>query len=120
MGLAQVDAQFRKAMVQDRKESRQHIGRERWDDAELQPSSQQPAAMAREIDQVAGGGQHLLAPARDLDAGFGQCDVARTAFDQVDPKQFSRSRICMESAGWLTVQASAARPKWRCWARACK
>ena len=44
--------------------------------------------MACEIDQVAGGREHLLAPARDLDAGFGQRDVARTAFDQVDPKQF--------------------------------
>src|SRR5262245_49354459 len=34
------------------------------------------------------------------------------------PRNFSRSRICMDSAGCVTAQASAARPKWPCSAKA--
>src|SRR5262245_49963697 len=34
------------------------------------------------------------------------------------PRNFSRSRICIDSAGCVTAQASAARPKWPCSAKA--
>ena len=40
--------------------------------------------MPREIDKVARGGQHPFAAADDLDAGLGECRLARPALDQFD------------------------------------
>ncbi len=39
--------------------------------------------MAREIDQVAGGGQNLLGALRHLQAGIGERDIARAPLDQI-------------------------------------
>ncbi len=59
--LSQFDNQVGVAGLQKRQQFRQEIGRERGNDAELQFSLEQPALMAREIDEVAGGRQHLIA-----------------------------------------------------------
>ena len=61
LGLAQFDLQLRIAALQRRQDFRQHIGRERGDDAELQPPGQQPAAVAGEIVEITG---RRPAPAR--------------------------------------------------------
>ncbi len=80
--LAQLDAQVRIAPLQHGQDLRQHIGRDRGDDAELHAAGQQPAAMAREIRQVAGRGQHALGALRHLGADVGQGDFARPPLDQ--------------------------------------
>ena len=80
--LAQLDAQVRIAALQHRQDFRQHIGRDRGDDAELHAPGQQPAAMEREIREVAGRGQHPLGALRHLDADVGQGDLARPPLDQ--------------------------------------
>ncbi len=79
--LAQLQLQIGKSRLQQRQDARQQIGRERWDHAERQSSDQNAAAMARKIDQVARGRQHVLAASGDLAADFGEHHVARTALD---------------------------------------
>ena len=39
---------------------------------------------------------------------------------RAEPRLASISLICIDSAGWLTAQLSAARPKWHCAASATK
>ena len=72
------------AGLQKRQQFRQEIGREGRNDAELQFSFEQPALMAREIDEVAGGRQHFIAALGDQDADLRQCCVARPAVDKLD------------------------------------
>ena len=82
--LAQFDAQVGKALLQRRQDVRQHIGRERRDHAEPQPSGEQPSAVARELGQVARGREHALGAAGHLRAGLGQNHLAGPPLDQVD------------------------------------
>ena len=80
--LAQLDPQVRIAALQHRQDFRQHIGRDRRNDAELQPPGQQPAAMEREIGEIAGRGQHALGALRHLGADVGQGHFAGPPLDQ--------------------------------------
>ena len=82
--LAQLDAQIGKALLQRRQDLRQHIGRERRDHAEPQPSGEQPPAVARELGQVARGSEHALGAPRHLRAGLGQHHLAGPPLDQFD------------------------------------
>ena len=110
LGLAQFDAQVGIAALQRRQNLRQHIGRERGDDAELQPSGQQPAAVPGEVHQVAGRGQHLLGPARDLDADVGEGHLARPALDQCR----RRARAPAPGSAWTGPAGSPRRPRRPC------
>jgi len=49
---------------------------------------EQPAAMASEINEVAGGRQNFIAALGHLEADLGQRRVARAAFDKLDVKLF--------------------------------
>ena len=85
--LAQFEPQVREAALQQRQNPRQHIGRERRNHAERQPPGQQAAAMAREIDEIARGREHVLAAAGDLAADFGQHHLARPPLDHGDAER---------------------------------
>ncbi|MGC2785231.1 MAG: hypothetical protein WA397_15655 [Roseiarcus sp.] len=70
--LAQFDDEIRIAEMQKRQQFGQQIGPERRNDAELQLAFEQPAAMTGEVNEVAGGGQHLIAPLGHQKAEFSQ------------------------------------------------
>ena len=60
LGLAQFDLQVGIAALKRRQHPRQHVGRQRRDHAQRQPSGQHAAAMPGEIDQIARRRQDLL------------------------------------------------------------
>ena len=67
--------------LQPRQHARQNVGRQRRDDAELEPPAEQ-VAVAGEIDQIAGGGEDLLGALGHVQADIGERDVARPPLDQ--------------------------------------
>ncbi len=81
LGLAHLQAQLRMEHLEPWQHARQHIGRQRWDDAEAKPPAQQ-VAVAGEVDQVAGGGEDALGPLRHIDTNIGEHDLARTPLHQ--------------------------------------
>ena len=74
------------AKMQERQQFGQQVRPKRWNDAELQLAFEQLAAMAGEINKVAGGGQHLVASLGHQHADFRQRRAARPAFDKLDVK----------------------------------
>ena len=120
LGLTQIDAQLRMAPLQGRQDFwGAHTGasvgmtpsisgpvssRPRWwatatrsrDAASLSPAAWQPRLPTPRSVPPHPGGAH----------------------PSPHPGKVSRSLICMDSAGWVTAQASAARPKCRCSASA--
>jgi hypothetical protein len=73
-------------------------------------------AMAREIDEIAGGGENTFGALRHLQAGVGECDLVRDRRSTSSaPISRSSSRTCIDSAADVIAQSSAARPKclWR-------
>ena len=112
--LAHVEAQTRIALLQWRQDARQEIRRERRDNAELERTAQH-VAMAGEVDEVARGGEDTLSPFRHLAAGVGEAIAPGRRSINSAPISRSSARTCIDSAGWLTAQSAAARPKcpWR-------
>ena len=84
LGLPQFQPQLGKSRLQHGKNPRQQIRRERGNDAERQPSLQQAAAMAGEIDEVARGREHVFAAAGDFAPDIGQHHLARPPLDHGD------------------------------------
>ena len=84
LGLAQLDLQIGIAALEHRQHPRQHIGRQRRDDAQGQATGQDVAAMPGEIEEIARRGQDLLAALGDLDPDIGQHHVAWAALDHLD------------------------------------
>src|SRR5258708_20425855 len=67
---------------------RQQVRRQRRNDAEPQASSQQLAAMLRQIDQVACGAENGAGALGDLDPDAGEDQRAWTPFEQFNPEKF--------------------------------
>jgi hypothetical protein len=70
--------------LQPRQHARQDIRCKRWDDPQSKFAAEH-VAVAGEIDQVARGGDNVLGALRDLDAGFGESNLARTPLDEFRP-----------------------------------
>jgi len=69
------------------KDPRQQIGRQRRNHAERQPPRQQAAALAGEVDQIAGSRQHLFATLGDLPPDIGQHHIARPPLHHGDAER---------------------------------
>ena len=86
LGFAQVDPQPGMPRLQRRQQPRQHIGRERRDDAEPERAGQQAGAMPGEILKIAGGAEDPLGALRHLGPDLGQDRLAGAPLDQRDPE----------------------------------
>jgi hypothetical protein len=81
LGLAHLEPQLPMAHLEPWQHARQHIGRQRWDDAEAKLPAQQ-VTVAGEIDQVASRGEDVLGALRCVNANIGEHDLARTPLHQ--------------------------------------
>src|SRR6202790_4952685 len=84
LGFPQLQPQFREPALQQRKNPRQQVRRQRRNCTERQPARQQPGAMAGKIDQIARGREHLFAAAGDFAPDIGQHHLARPPLDHRD------------------------------------
>ena len=92
------------AELQERQQFGKSIGRERRMTLSFKSPFEQSAAMTGEINEVAGGCQHLIAALGHQDADLGQRRIARPALDKIDVELPSPARECIDSAGWVTAQ----------------
>jgi hypothetical protein len=105
----QLQAQLRVALLQRRQNPRQHIGRERGDDPERQPSVEHAAAVTRQVDEIAGRREDALAALGHLEADLGQRDLPRAPLHQLhaeEPLQVAD----LHGQGGLRDRAGLGRP----------
>ena len=78
----------------------------------LKPAGEH-AAVAGEVDKVARGSEDVFGTrATSRPVSVSAISLARRS-TSCAPISRSSSRTCMDKAGWVTAQSSAARPKWR-------
>jgi hypothetical protein len=77
-------AQFGVLPLEPRQHARQHVGRERRNDAEAQPPGEQASAVTGGVFEIARGRENLLGTPRHLGSGFGEGDFAGTPLDELD------------------------------------
>ena len=106
--LAHLQPQPRIICLQPRQHPRQHIGRQRRDDAELELPAQQ-GTMAGEVDEVAAGGEDGLGPLRHVLANLGEHDLARTPLHQFGA-DLAFKLAHLHRQRWLADRAVLRRP----------
>ena len=101
-------------------QARQEEWRHRRNDAEAKATRENFPTGRGQLLEVVDRGENLSSPPGNLDTKLGQVAPAGPRSTSTPPRAASSSRICIESAGWVTPTASAARPKWPVAAKAFK
>jgi hypothetical protein len=106
--------------AQMRQERRQHVGRDGRNDAQMQRPAQHAHTCFYVFAEIANLRQNARRPPRDFLARRCQLHIPVAPLDQFDAKLPLKILNCVDNAGCVTAQCSAARRKCRCRARASK
>ncbi len=109
--LAQMQIEIGIGGADQRQKLRQQIGRDGGNGAEAQRAGEAAGELARAVDEVVDVGEHAGGALGDLAAAGVRLTPLRPRSSSCRPSSFSRSWTCMESAGCVTAQCSAAAPK---------
>ena len=91
----------------------EQVRREGREQPEAQGARLGVLGLAGDAPDVVGLAEDDPGPLDDLLAGVGEHDLAGLRSTSSTPSSFSSFLIWVDSVGWLTKHASAARPKWR-------
>ena len=109
--LAHAEVEREVAGAEPRQRGRQQVGRDRRDHADPEPPGE-AAVPARDLLDLARPRRGSRAARRTISRPVGVITASRAPRStRRTPSAASSSRICTESAGWLTLTAAAARPK---------